>query len=197
MNTLWSPRRFQTLWSITTQVQWLLCVFKISTTNGILISLLQLLLQPWCLCGGWNFVLPQNDPLRLGTWTLSAVSLNETTLISVHFFGRFLEKMPYFIKKSITWILFPPTLVYNLFNYYSLPAGYNNWYDRVDDTSKWRSFHFSPWSVIVGAMPFPSTVPELYSQGIMNYFFCWTIRCERCGKYLRRICWARFVAIIN
>jgi len=72
---------------------------------------------------------------------------------NIHAFGATLEKLPLWLKKVITYALFPPTLLFNLICYYVCPSGHD-WYNRIDE------------STIVGAMPFYTTVPELYELGV-------------------------------
>jgi len=70
------------------------------------------------------------------------------------FLGTQLEKMPYIIKWTVTRVLFLPTLLFNIFNYYTLPAGLYDWWNRIDK------------NLILGAMPFHVMVPTLYREGV-------------------------------
>jgi len=72
----------------------------------------------------------------------------------VHPFGAALEHTPLFFKRIVTYSLFPPTLFLNLLCWYILPSEQHSWYNRIDKT------------LIVGAMPFYTTVPELYDAGV-------------------------------
>jgi len=80
-----------------------------------------------------------------------AIDLNKYAISK---FGQLLEKTPDSVKWTVTRIMFFPSLLYNIFNYYTLPTGMHDWYNRIDKY------------LILGALPWHSTIPLLYKEGV-------------------------------
>jgi len=72
----------------------------------------------------------------------------------IHPWGTLMERLPYVVKSFISRTLWAPTLVWNVFNYYTMPAGAHDWWNQIDDT------------VILGALPFWTDVPALHQLGV-------------------------------
>jgi atypical dual specificity phosphatase len=72
----------------------------------------------------------------------------------VNTFGFYLEKMPYFVKSGICRLLWGPTVLWNLFNFYTMPLGTHDWWNKVDDTT------------ILGCLPLYFQVEELHKLGV-------------------------------
>jgi len=77
---------------------------------------------------------------------------------NINMVGIILEKMPLIVKRLFTYCLFPPTLVYNVICWYLFPQ--HAWYNRINP------------KLIVGALPFYTTVPELYEAGVGGVVNC-------------------------
>jgi len=81
----------------------------------------------------------------------SEIDLNKYQLSMI---GVLLQDAPVIVKWLIIRILFYPSLAYNLFNHYTLPEGTHDWWNYIDK------------HVILGALPFHSTVTMLYKEGV-------------------------------
>jgi len=95
----------------------------------------------------------------LTVWTLNRTKRKPSSAIDmnkyeIHRFGKYLEQSPFWLKWTLTRIIFFPSLFWNIFNYYTLPAGMHDWYNRIDKY------------LILGALPWYQTVPALYKEGV-------------------------------
>lgn len=48
--------------------------------------------------------------------------------------GVVLEQTPYWARSAFSRTLWAPTIVWNLFNFYTMPAGTHDWWNAIDGT---------------------------------------------------------------